>query len=94
MSDKIYKTFEKDPDGKLDYQNNWELEISPDTITESTWESEDGGLTLSDEANTDYTATVTVAGGNDGESHVAANHIVRASGLEDTRRIRFNICKQ
>lgn len=94
MSENIYKTFEKDPDGKLDYQNNWEVELRSDTISSSEWEVEDSGITIESETNTTTTATVVVSGGEDGNDYVIVNKIELASGNEDARRIKFKVCKQ
>lgn len=94
MADKIWKTFEKDPDAVLDYQNNWVLELNSDTIVSSAWTVEDSGIAIESSSNTTTTATVIVSGGENGSSYVVSNHVIMASGNEDTRRIKFKICDQ
>jgi hypothetical protein len=81
--------FEQSENAKLDYTINWESELGSDTISTSTWTTEDTGITISDTASTTTTATCQLTG-QPGRYHVI-NKIVTTAGLIDERVIELVI---
>lgn len=88
-------TFVKDPSAVLDYQNDFRLWLntSPqDTITTSTWEVLDGGLSIqTDTIRNGRFTVVWLTGGTVGESYRVVNNIVTAAGRTDERTITVNV---
>jgi len=83
--------FIKDPEAVLDYEIDWSLWLSGDTITESSWTVE-SGLTKGSDFYTDTTTTVWLSGGTVMTTYLAVNHIVTAAGREDDRTIKI-VCR-
>ncbi|RNL66228.1 hypothetical protein EFK50_00970 [Nocardioides marmoriginsengisoli] len=89
--------FTKDPDSKLDYLANW-AGTGPkgpwlkdgDTIATSEW-IVPAGLTKTDEANTDTTATIWLSGGTLGQSYEVVNRITTAQGRGEDQTLHFDI---
>lgn len=61
-----------------------------DTITTAPW-TVSAGLTKDSESKTATTSTVTVSGGNSGQSYTALCHITTAGGQQDDRTLRFQV---
>jgi len=81
----------KDPAATLDYMLDWEEWLADDTITAATW-TLTSGITKPQEAFTDTTTTVWLAGGSAGTTYTATCHITTASGRQEDRSFRV-ICK-
>jgi hypothetical protein len=79
----------KDPDEKLDYVLNWAARLGTDTISASAWVSTPSGLTLSDAAFTNTTATIWIESGEAGKIYKVSNRITTAGGriMEETVNI-------
>lgn len=73
----------------LIYYCDWGATIQPDTIASSTWVVEDGSVTITNEAATDYITSAMITG-DVGESTIV-NKIVMASGQTDERIIKLKI---
>lgn len=80
-------TFQQSENAVLDYTINWESEIGSDTISTSTWSTEDSGITISNTSDTDTTATCKLTG--DPGRYRVVNKIVTAGGLTDERVIEL-----
>ncbi len=79
--------FVKDPQGVLDYTNNWNdgyLETG-ETISTSVWAITPNGLTQDSESETTTTATITVSGGTHGVLYSCSNRITTSGGRTDDR---------
>jgi hypothetical protein len=87
------QNFDKDDDATLDYAIDWGEWLGSDTISQSTWEAEEGITIATDPApSSDGTrTTVWLSGGTVGESYDVTNHIVTAAGREDDRTIRIYV---
>lgn len=81
----------KDADAKLDYAVDWTTWlVDGDTIAASEWIIPDG-LEADNETHTPTTATVWLAGGNEGQSLKVTNRITTAQGRVDDRSITLRI---
>jgi hypothetical protein len=80
-------TFTKDPDAVLDYGFDWSRWLADgETITASTWEADDEGITIDDGTQfTDTTASVWLSGGTTGAFYRLTNHVTTSDGREDDR---------
>lgn len=89
------KNFLKDPDAVLDYAVDWSDFLSAtdpsDTITESSWTSDDSGITIDSDSSTDTEAKVWLSGGTVGKRYALTNHILTAGGREDDRTIYIRV---
>lgn len=88
------QSFIKDPDAKKDYAVDWSDWLDEDTISTSTWEADDDGITVEDDpapANTGTVTTVWLSGGTVGERYEITNHIVTSAGREDDRTIEIRV---
>lgn len=82
---------EKVPNAVLDYQLNWDKWLDTDeTITASTW-TVSAGITMSDSANTDRTATVILSGGTAGQPYTATNQVTTSGGRTDERTLKIRV---
>jgi hypothetical protein len=87
-------TARQGPDENLDYELDWSQWLPQgDTITSSTWTS-DEGLTLGDSLYTTTNTTIWVSGGALGESLQALNTIGTAQGRIAEQTLLFRITKQ
>jgi len=88
----------KDPDAALDYAVDWGAEyLSGDTLVQSTWQVtpvEIGGVSVSASDFDEILATATAEGGVAGHLYQLTNHVVLASGLEDSRSIVIRVEKR
>lgn len=78
--------FRQQENAALTYTVNWAGQLDSDTISTSTWSSEDSGVTISGESNTTTEASARVTGANPGTYRVV-NKIVTAGGDTDERVI-------
>lgn len=85
--------FTKDPDGVLNYVNNWADWLNGDSITSSTW-TPDSGITVDSSDFDETTAWVILSGGTAGQEYEVVNHIVTAAGLEDDRTITITVAQK
>jgi len=72
----------------LTYSVNWGPQIDTNTISTSTWTSEDN-ITIAGEANTTLTASATLSGGVG--THRVVNKITTSDGQTDERIIILTI---
>ena len=73
----------------LTYTINYAAELDTDTISTSTWSSEDSGVTIANDANTTTQATVRLSG--DVGRYRVVNKIVTAAGDTMERYIDLRI---
>lgn len=73
-------TFGKDPEDIIDYTVNWANVLGEDTINTSTWEVEEGTVTVDSNSFTDTTTTVWVSGGVLSEKTILRNQITTDGG--------------
>ncbi len=71
------------------YTVNWSAQLGTDTISTSTWTSEDSGVTIANEANDTLTASCRLSG--DIGRYRIVNKIVTAAGDTDERYIELTI---
>lgn len=83
-------TFAKDPDATLDYMIDWTRWLGNDTIQSSEWFVPDG-LTKTQEAAGDRTATVWLAGGTVGNTYAVTNRITTFGGRVQDQTIRIDV---
>ena len=85
----------KDPDAMLDYQVDWGSQyLFGDALAASSWSVspvEDGGVSVVGSESDLLVATVKVGGGRAGQLYRLTNHVVTASGLEDSRSIILRV---
>jgi len=88
----------KDPDAALDYMVDWGVEyLADDALSESHWAvspAEEGGAVVVGERFEPGSATVKVEGGVAGRLYRLTNHVVTASGREDSRSIMLRVEKR
>jgi len=88
----------KDPDAALDYSVDWGAEyLADDALAESRWAVnpvEDRGAAVAGERFDLRSATVKVEGGVAGRLYRLTNHVVTASGREDSRSIMLRVEKR
>ena len=88
----------KDPDAALDYSVDWGAEyLADDALAESRWAVnpvEDRGAAVAGERFDLRSATVKVEGGVAGHLYRLTNHVVTASGREDSRSIMLRVEKR
>lgn len=65
-------------DSAITYTWNWAAELDTDTISTSSWTSEDSGVTIANEANDTQTASARLSG--DTGRYRVINKIVTAAG--------------
>ena len=90
------KTFQKDPDARLDYTGSWAKWLATaggDAITASSWTVPDG-IVEDGVSFTDDTTTIWLKGGTVGEKYRITNHIETAGGREDDRTILVEIVEK
>ena len=73
------KTFQKSPNEVLDYVRKATVFLDTDTISTSTWTT-DNGITVDSSSNDTDSATVWLSGGTDGNTYKVTNKIVTATG--------------
>ena len=87
----------KDPAAVLDYAVDWAAEyLDTDQVATSDWSVspvETGGVEIVGSTAAPGTTTVTVGGGLAGRIYRLANHVVLASGREDSRSIILRVEK-
>lgn len=71
------------------YTVNWAAELDTDTISTSTWSTEDSGATIANEANTTTTASARLSG--DVGRYRIINKIVTAAGDTMERYIDLTV---
>lgn len=86
MSDVQIPEYTKSPNGKVDYQVDWESWLNGDTISTSTWTVQ-SGITKVTDTKTDTTATIWLSGGSLGQRYIVTNHIVTAAGREEDQSL-------
>lgn len=88
----------KDPDAALDYSVDWGTEyLSDDVLATSGWSvdpAEPGGVAVVRQESDLLIATVIVGGGAPGKLYRLTNHVVTASGREDSRSIMLRVEKR
>jgi len=88
----------KDPDAALDYSVDWGTEyLSGDVLATSSWSVDPGapgGLAVVSQESDLLIATVIVGGGVPGMLYRLTNHVVTASGREDSRSIMLRVEKR
>jgi hypothetical protein len=88
----------KDPTALLDYTVDWGAEyLSGDTLADSNWSispDEPDGAAIAGSQFDLQVATVQVAGGVPGKIYRVVNHVVTASGREDSRSIMLRVEKR
>lgn len=85
--------FEKDPDAILDYQINWAIWLSTDTIGTSTW-TVPTGITKVTDTSTTTTATIWLSGGTADTDYRLVNKITTANGRTEERSIWIKVRNQ
>lgn len=83
-------SFEKDPDGVLDYHNDWSTWLGSDTIISSIWFS-DEGITIDSSTFTSTGSTVWLSGGDVARLYIVTNRVVTAGGRHDDRSINITV---
>lgn len=73
----------------LTYTVNWAAELDTDTVSSSTWSSEDSGITIANEANT-TTETSCRLSGSTGRYRIV-NKVVTANGDTIERYVDLSI---
>ena len=88
----------KDPESVLDYSVEWGAEyLDGDALAESEWTVspvEAGGLEVVNSQFEPGTAVVKASGGIAGRIYRLTNHVVMASGREDSRSILLRVEKR
>ena len=88
----------KDPDAALDYGVDWGADyLTQDSLAESQWSvtpDELDGVAVTASHFDLTTATVEVAAGRPGHVYRLTNHVVMASGREDSRSIMVRVDKR
>ena len=88
----------KDPAAILDYAVDWAAEyLDSDAVAESMWSvlpAETGGVAVVESSIEPGMTTVKVGGGIAGRLYRVANHVVLASGREDSRSIMLRVEKR
>lgn len=83
----------KDPQAVKDYGFIWAPWLGSDTITASTWAS-DNGITINSSSFTTTTTTVWLSGGTEGLVYNIVNHITTAGGRQDDRTLVVQVVSQ
>lgn len=85
----------QDPDARLDYTVDWSHWLLPgDTIVDSTWDSSDTAMVLSDDSFSDTTTTVWVTftvDAEEGDSFSATNHITTDAGRQQDQTLYIKV---
>lgn len=81
--------FRQEENAAVTYVVNWAAFLDGDTISTSSWSTEDGSLTIANEANTTTTASCRLSG--DVGKYRAVNKIVTAAGDTHERYIDLAI---
>lgn len=88
----------KDPEAILDYAIDWAADyLDTDAIVESNWSitpEEPGGIELMGSQFEPGFAAVKAAGGIAGHLYRLTNHVILASGREDSRSIILRVEKR
>lgn len=88
----------KDPNAALDYSVDWGAEyLADDALSASSWAvspEEGGGATVASDRFDPRTAIVKIEGGVEGHIYRLTNHVVTASGREDSRSIMLRVEKR
>ncbi len=88
----------KDPDSSLDYSVDWGRDyLDGDALASSSWTVspvEAGGVTVGQSRFDLLVASVQVSSGNEGKLYRLVNHVVTASGREDSRSIMLRVEKR
>jgi len=88
----------KDPEAMLDYSVDWGSDyLSGDALASSSWSiepDEPEGLQIVESQADLLVATVAVGGGVSGKLYRLTNHVVTASGREDSRSIMLRVEKR
>ncbi len=85
-------TFLKDPDASLDYRVDWTSWLEADeTISTSEWTIADGFTQPFPATKTDKTATVWLAGGENGTDVEVTNRITTSSGRINDQTLKILI---
>ena len=79
----------QEENSNLTYVINWAGLLNADTVSSSTWTTEDTGLTIAGESNTTKTASARLSG--DPGRYRAVNKIVTANGDTQERYIDVTI---
>jgi len=83
--------FTKDPDAVLDYAFDWSSWLATgETITSYTI-TEDTGITVDSDSNTDDTVTVWLSGGIANVRYKIVCHIVTSAGRENDRTFVIHV---
>ena len=80
------QSFNKDPDAVLDFAINWEVWLSDDIITASTW-IVPSGITKDSDTFHDFLTVIWLSGGTAGETYTLVNHIVTDESRTEDRSI-------
>lgn len=88
----------KDPEAALDYSVDWGADyLTGDVLTESSWTvspAEESGLSIISNRFDLLASTVVVGGGIAGHIYRLTNHVVTATGREDSRSIMLRVEKR
>jgi hypothetical protein len=87
------QTFNKDPDARLDYKEDWTAWLDGDTITGSEWIVPDG-ITEDGTSFDDTTATIWLKDGTLGGNFQVTNRITTAGARINDRTITVRIRQQ
>lgn len=82
-----YRSFDVDPSAVRPFTLSWSPWLGVDTIDTSTWTISPTGPTLASSTHDDTSATVVVSDLAPGQTYRLTNHVVTASGDEDSRSL-------
>jgi len=81
--------FQQEENAAITYTINWAAFLDGDDVSTSTWSTEDGGLTIANEANDTTTASARLSG--DPGRYRAVNKVVTAAGDTHERYVDVTI---
>lgn len=80
----------KDPASTIDFAIDWSLWLDEDSISNSTWSTDDG-ITIDSDTETDTVATVWLSGGTEGSVYSVVNQITTTLGRIAERTIEVRV---
>jgi len=91
LNDGNFPWMEKDPDAVLDYVADWANWLKGDTISTSSWTTENDGITIDSDSNTTTIATVWLSSGTEGTDYKVVNRIVTTAGRTKDQTLMMRI---